>query len=100
MSGFETAGLDLLTEEDRVGRFQTVLASPAETPDLGYGVIGTMGSSEARLSVSTSSGGAGEEVPKIPVTVVGLLRWSRARRENGPKYLIRNWSDWILSADP
>lgn len=59
-----------------------------------------MGSSNARLSVSTSSGGTGEEVPEILVTIVGLLRWSRARRENGRKYLIRNWSDWILRADP
>lgn len=62
----------------RLGRFQTVLASLAETPDLGYGVVGTMGSSQARLSVSTSSGaGAGEDVPEIPATAAGLLRWSK-----------------------
>jgi hypothetical protein len=75
-------GLELGLESSE--KFQTVLASPAETPDpLGYGVVGTMGSSKARLSVSTSSGaGAGEAVPKVPATAAGLLRWSRARRRN------------------
>lgn len=57
-------GLELGLE--RCEKFQTVLAS-AETPDhpwsLQCGIVGTMGSNKARLSVSTSSGaGAGEAV--------------------------------------
>lgn len=54
-----------LQNRTRVGRFQTVLASTAETPDLGYRVVGTMDSSKARLSVSTSSGAPGKRFLKF-----------------------------------
>jgi len=74
-------GLELGLEPSE--KFQTFVASAAETPDpLGHGFVGTMGSNKARLSVSTSSGaGAGEVVPEILLTATGLLRWSRARRK-------------------
>jgi hypothetical protein len=55
----------LLQNRTRVARIQTVLAFTAETPDLGYGVVGTMGSSQARLSVSTSSGAPGKRFLKF-----------------------------------